>query len=135
MRERPRLFTLEEAQALLPGLKEILEKMQARKHTLDLLSAQIEDMSEATAGNGHSSGSKMVSLRHEAERAAADLEALAAELHATGCELKGIDQGLVDFPSERNGRVVYLCWRLGEDTISYWHELDTGFAGRQPLES
>jgi hypothetical protein len=133
MRDWPRLFTLEEAVELLPAIRELLEKMQARKRGLDLLSAQIEDMSEAAAGNGHSSGSKVLSLRQEAERAAADLEALAAELRATGCELKGIDQGLVDFPAEREGRVVYLCWRLGEDTISHWHDIDAGFAGRQPL--
>jgi hypothetical protein len=50
-----------------------------------------------------------------------------------GCELKGIEEGLIDFPSPREGRTVYLCWKLGEDSIGSWHELDTGFAGRQPL--
>jgi hypothetical protein len=50
-----------------------------------------------------------------------------------GCELKDIDMGLVDFPALREGRVVYLCWRYGEDRLRYWHELDAGFAGRQPL--
>ena len=55
------------------------------------------------------------------------------EFAATGVELKGIDEGLVDFRSTRDGRVVYLCWRLGEETIAFWHELDVGFPGRQPL--
>jgi hypothetical protein len=50
-----------------------------------------------------------------------------------GVEVKGIDEGLVDFPSERDGRVVYLCWRIGEPDILYWHEVHTGFQGRQPL--
>jgi hypothetical protein len=56
-----------------------------------------------------------------------------SELDGIGVQLKRIDDGLVDFPSERDGRVVNLCWRLGEDTIAWWHELDAGFAGRQPL--
>jgi hypothetical protein len=50
-----------------------------------------------------------------------------------GVELKDIEEGLVDFRSMRDGRIVYLCWRQGEDTIAFWHELDAGFAGRQPL--
>ena len=56
-----------------------------------------------------------------------------AKLNEWGIELKGLDEGLIDFPSERDGRTVYLCWKLGEDRIEWWHELDTGFAGRQPL--
>jgi hypothetical protein len=56
-----------------------------------------------------------------------------ARINSWGCELKGVDEGLIDFPSEREGRVVYLCWRLGEDAIRWWHEIDSGFAGRQPL--
>jgi hypothetical protein len=50
-----------------------------------------------------------------------------------GIELKGLEEGLVDFPSDRDGRTVYLCWKQGEDSIQWWHDLDTGFAGRQPL--
>jgi hypothetical protein len=49
-------------------------------------------------------------------------------------ELKDVEQGLLDFPHEREGRVVYLCWRLGEEGIGWWHDLDVGFAGRQPLD-
>ncbi len=56
-----------------------------------------------------------------------------ARVNEWGVELKGIDEGLIDFPSRRERRIVYLCWRLGEDCISWWHEIDTGFAGRQPL--
>ena len=51
-----------------------------------------------------------------------------------GVILKDLEVGLVDFPAHRNGREVYLCWRLGEDHIGWWHEIDSGFAGRQPLE-
>jgi len=50
-----------------------------------------------------------------------------------GVLIKDLDQGLIDFPAERDGRVVMLCWRLGEESISYWHEYDGGFPGRRPL--
>ena len=52
----------------------------------------------------------------------------------SGIDVKDISTGLVDFPSIREGRVVFLCWRMEEETISHWHELETGFAARQPLE-
>ena len=61
------------------------------------------------------------------------MRSLATELEEIGCELKDVHTGLLDFRSLREDRVVYLCWRLGEDEIRFWHELDTGFAGRQPL--
>ena len=71
------------------------------------------------------------------EEKLSSIEASLAEdlfmVQALGVELKGIEQGLVDFPTMRDGRVVYLCWQLGEGTIAYWHEIDAGFSGRQPL--
>ena len=72
-------------------------------------------------------------MRREAQALVKRLNELLAEINGLGCELKGLDEGLIDFPTERDGRTVYLCWRLGEERIAYWHELDTGFAGRQPL--
>ena len=57
-----------------------------------------------------------------------------AELNALGVEIKGLDVGLVDFPGEMEGRPVYLCWRYGEPSVSHWHELETGFSGRQPID-
>jgi hypothetical protein len=61
------------------------------------------------------------------------LRILANELATFGCVLKDPDKGLIDFLSLRNGREIYLCWVLGEERINFWHYLDTGFAGRQPL--
>jgi hypothetical protein len=54
-------------------------------------------------------------------------------LRQIGCELKGVEQGLIDFPALREGRVVYLCWQYDEPEVAFWHEVDAGFAGRQPL--
>ena len=74
-------------------------------------------------------------LEHEAQQLARDIDGYIAEIRQLGVEMKGIDSGLVDFPSELNGRPVLLCWQLGEESVQYWHEEDAGFAGRQPVAS
>jgi hypothetical protein len=127
-----KLFTLEEALAVLPQVRRLLSDIQASKREMERLSAELERLLALSSGNGHLAAD-VVSARELLQREGARLEALIAELDSTGAELKGIDEGLIDFRSEREGRTVYLCWRQGEDTIAYWHELDTGFAGRQPL--
>jgi hypothetical protein len=127
-----KLFTLEEALTLLPQVRRLLSDIQASKREMERLSAELERLLALSSGNGHLAAD-VASARELLQREGARLEALIAELDTTGAELKGIDEGLIDFRSEREGRTVYLCWRQGEDTIAYWHELDTGFAGRQPL--
>ena len=74
-------------------------------------------------------------LEREAQQLARDIDGYIAEIRELGVEMKGIDSGLVDFPSEVNGRPVLLCWQLGEESVQYWHEEDAGFAGRQPVAS
>jgi hypothetical protein len=127
-----KLFTLEEALAVLPQVRQLLSDVQASKREMERLSNDLERLLALSSGNGHLAAD-VASTRESLQREGARIEALIAELDATGAELKGIDEGLIDFRSEREGRIVYLCWRQGEDTIAYWHELDTGFAGRQPL--
>jgi hypothetical protein len=72
-------------------------------------------------------------LAREVQRAAKDIQGFVGELTALGVECKSIESGLIDFPGERDGRLVYFCWRHGESAVTHWHELDAGFAGRQPL--
>ena len=127
-----KLFTLDEAIALLPAMRQMLTEIQQRKHELEQRSARLDGLLASTSGNGHHA-TDVAAMRQELQAAATQLQQLMSELDATGAVLKGIDEGLVDFASMREGRVVYLCWRLGEETISFWHEMDTGFAGRQPL--
>ncbi len=129
----PRLFTIEEANALLPALRELLAEMQARKRELDTASALLETELERSSGNGHGMSAEMAAARGKTQEEGRALEALLGRIDELGCELKGIEEGLIDFRSMRDGRVVYLCWRLGEESIGYWHDLETGFAGRQPL--
>jgi len=127
-----RLFTLDEALALLPVVRQLLTEVQAAKREMDERSAELDRLLGLTGGNGHLAAD-VDATRQGVHTAGARLEALIAELDGLGVELKGIEEGLVDFPSEREGRTVLLCYRLGEDTIAWWHDLDTGFPGRQPL--
>lgn len=128
------LFTREQAEALLPQLREELLAMQALKREIDALREALTRAAGKSSSNGHGLNTEAIaSQRARAEQLVTQLNDRLERLNAWGCELKGLDEGLIDFPSEREGRVVYLCWRIGEDAITWWHELDTGFAGRQPL--
>jgi hypothetical protein len=125
-----RLFTVEEANALLPALVRLMERMFAAREKIIAMGEELERVLAASSGNG---GSK------DASRAAAEISIISeivAEIRGLGCEIKDLDEGLVDFPArhpEGEGRVVFLCWRYGEEKIEWWHETDAGFAGRQHL--
>jgi len=72
-------------------------------------------------------------LQREVQRTAREIEGFVHELAELGVECKSLETGLLDFPAEREGRPVYLCWMRGESAVTHWHELDAGFAGRQAL--
>ena len=127
----PRLFTVEEASALLPQLIPILTELRAHKAALDEARLALARLTPAMRGNGH--GAEAVKHEQRLRELATKIAAGVRRITAEGVEVKDLDHGLIDFPSPREGRIVYLCWRLGEDRIAYWHELDAGFAGRQPL--
>ena len=129
----PHIFTLEEADVLLPRLREVLSEMRQKKASLDGLREEQASMTRTAAGNGHLLQEEVQRKRSEAKALAEGLNDLLDELNGMGCELKGLEQGLIDFPAERQGRTVYLCWRLDEERITHWHELEAGYAGRLPL--
>ena len=129
-----RLFTLDEAEALLPAVREELLAMQRCKAQIDAIRGELDAATRTSAGNGHvRDEGALGERRRQAEGLVEEINQRLARINEWGVELKGLDEGLVDFPHERGGRVVFLCWRLGEERIGWWHELDTGFAGRQPL--
>ena len=100
-------FARDEAEALLPKVRPYLEDIQRRKESFD---------------------------RRPTEPLAAEIRALVAAVAEMGVEVKDLDIGLIDFPTVRRGRQIYLCWKLGEgDRITWWHELHTGYAGRRPI--
>jgi hypothetical protein len=128
----PRTFTVEEARALLPEVREIAESMREHKREFEQQQSLLKDAGRHAAGNGHGSPDAL-SAQTAAERQVQEIQNRIEQLAQMGVEVKGIDEGLVDFPSMRDGRVVYLCWRVGEPDILYWHEVQAGFRGRQPL--
>jgi hypothetical protein len=127
-----RLFTLAEALQTLPAAAHALLQVQEWKAELEDRSAALEQLLNATEGNGHLA-QDIAEARAALQEAASELDRSFRVMDALGVELKGIENGLLDFPSMRDGRVVYLCWRQGEETIAYWHDVDAGFAGRQLL--
>ena len=77
---------------------------------------------------------ELLAAREEVTRHADRINRYLQELEAVGCVFKGFDAGLVDFYSLREDRPVFLCWKLGEERITHWHEIDAGFSGRQPID-
>jgi hypothetical protein len=125
-------YTVEEARALVPQLREILTAIQADKRELDEQADALRQLAPAMNGNGHATE---VSRQEGRMKGLIDsIRQKVAEVTALGIEIKDLDRGLVDFPSLRDGRVVYLCWLVSEPTVSYWHDVDAGFRGRQPLD-
>lgn len=129
----PQRFTLEEAESLLPNLTGLILRMQERKQEHERFHMRVLELEQKMAGNGHVGEGSLKEARLGMENAVAEVNGLVQEVEALGCELKDIDQGLVDFRSVMGEEEVYLCWKLGEPSIGWWHSLETGFAGRQPL--
>jgi hypothetical protein len=130
----PRHFTREEAERLIPHLADPMRRLQEAKRDYDEYEGRVAELSMKMGGNGHLIEGELKDAQEGLARAAGEVNRLVEQVHDLGCELKGIEEGLIDFRAEMDGREVYLCWKLGEDAITWWHELDTGFAGRQPLE-
>jgi hypothetical protein len=129
----PRYFSRDEANDLLPFLRQLLPAIAEKKRELDAHREALAGVSSRSRGNGHALEATVQHHEQEYKRLAAELQQMVERVQAAGCEVKDLEVGLIDFPSLREGRVVYLCWRLGEPEVAWWHELDTGFAGRQPL--
>ena len=121
-------FTIDEANSLLPSVPLKVERIQRLYARL----AELREAATAAAGasefgGGMEGGSGYVKTLYEVGK-------LTTDIHTLGVQLKDYSRGLIDFPCERDGRIVLLCWQVGEgDEIEWWHELEAGFAGRQPL--
>lgn len=125
--QKKRYFTVEEANACIPELMDEISLLRAIRAKLSMLHAEITPLLEVVSLNG---GSKHTP---DLLKTTAQFQEVLDRIAARGCHLKGLDPGLVDFPHLRQGREVYLCWQVGEREIRYWHEIDDGFEGRQPL--
>jgi len=124
-----KLFSVEEANSLLPAVRRIVSAI-SRAHATVVSSQEAARRAAAgaEAGGGHMPGGVkyVMTLLSLAQHT--------GELEALGVQIKDYERGLIDFPTMRDGRTVLLCWKLDEgDQIEWWHEVETGFAGRQPL--
>lgn len=127
-----RQFTIEQANATLPLVRRIVSDLLQLHPRWRAAVTAFEVEQGAVSAGGETEGARLARL--EAGRLAGDIEACLEELEQVGCVFKGFDAGLVDFPSTVDGRDVYLCWQHDEVQVEHWHEIDGGFAGRQPLD-
>jgi hypothetical protein len=125
--QHSRHYTLAQATAALPWVQQRIEELRAAREGLNDEEARAA-LAEAGPGNGGGKAGRVVS------DAFMKLRSALAELQGMEVVLRDLDRGLVDFPALRDGREVYLCWQEGEEDIGYWHDLDAGFGGREPLD-
>jgi hypothetical protein len=125
----PQFFTLMEANEALVTIRPLMDEVQAIRQKIITTQPEAWSAIERSVGNG---GSRALSkIVQDFER----LDAFVHQILDTGALIKDVNTGLLDFPALRNGREVYLCWQYGEDDIAFWHEVDAGFAGRQPIST
>jgi hypothetical protein len=120
-------FTIEQANTLLPTIKPMLEEILVRRTHIVESRATILDLLET--GQSDIGGRAASALVQDFIK----IERLSNKIRARGCLLKDLNKGLIDFLSIQDGREVYLCWQIGEPNVAFYHELHTGFAGRQNL--
>jgi hypothetical protein len=123
----PKLFTVEEANALLPRLRELLGELALHRDAVREKAPHLEPILQAASANGGGRNGSEYGVE------AYKLYLAVARIRELGVLLKDLDMGLLDFPHERDGRVVFLCWHPPEERVEYWHEIEAGYAGRQPL--
>ncbi len=131
-----RTFTLDEAQTLVPVLESLLRTAIAGKKLMEDVEAELQALGHRIFLNGGTHVDVVPLARRKAERAKAEQRAkdALAEIDSIGVQVKDLDIGLLDFPCEVDGRIVLLCWKMGETSITHWHSPEEGFAGRKPID-
>ena len=128
-----RLYTLAQARRSLPAIAAVVIVMRKRALRLDELSALAASMQRTTSADGDPIVHDDSEIQTEMTKLRGQIATLIEHIQEQDVEVKDIRRGLVDWRAERDGREVYLCWQYGERTVSWWHELADGFAGRQPI--
>ena len=123
----PKLFTVDEANALLPTLNMLLQDVARYRDSLREKAPSMDPILRAAGANGGGRAGSEYGVE------AYNLYLAVERIRELGVILKDLDVGLLDFPHERAGRVVFLCWHPPEERVAFWHEIEAGYAGRQPL--
>jgi len=131
-----RSFTLAEAQSPLPALESLLRTAIDGKKLIETVDAELQDLAHRVFLSGGLLVNIIQVARRKAEREKTiqRVKDTLAEIDSTGVQVKDLDIGLLDFPCQVEGRTVLLCWKLGENGITHWHDTSEGFAGRKPID-
>ncbi len=129
-------FTLEEAQTLLPVLRSLLQRSIDGKKLIEQTEKEFQDLNHRIllSGGLFVDVPKVARRRAERDKAIQGTKDALAEIEAIGVQVKDLDIGLLDFPCAVDDQIVLLCWKLGEETIQYWHGQEEGFRGRKPID-
>jgi hypothetical protein len=132
----PKRFTLAEAESLIPSVDRLLRKAVELKSGYAHAENRVDSYRERIVlmGGMVVDRSQVLEARERRDEAADNLRSTIEEVQEMGCVVKDLDIGLVDFPTLFHGNEVYLCWKLGEPSITYWHGVDEGFAGRKAID-
>ncbi len=131
-----KLFTLEEAQALLPVVEALLKRATDSKQAAETIEAEFTSLSRRIylSGGMHVDITRIAARRAEMEELIQRARESVAEIDEIGVQVKDLDSGLLDFPCRMEDDVVLLCWKRGEPSIEHWHTVESGFQGRQPID-
>ena len=128
-----RLFTVAQANGVVSVIEPLLARMTTAASRLVQAKTRHDELTEAMRANGH--GEEALTLQAEIEALVGELQEVVGTCEEAGVEVKDFEHGIVDFPARYQGRFIMLCYRPGEGRIRFWHEVDDGFAGRQPIEA
>jgi hypothetical protein len=130
------IFTLGEAQALIPRLQQLFQEFGAAREAATEAAAMLEELeARRSRANTLELARPLREYRERLGEHAERMRRVVRTVLEMGIEIRRLDPALLDFPWLRQGQLVYLCWEEDEPSIAYWHPLDTGVAGRQPIES
>jgi hypothetical protein len=135
--KNPKFFTVKEADQTIGLLETTLERIKRSKQEFLWLQGELailELIVECGADGNNPNAVELAQKTKRFKRIAKNIEKDVAALEATGCVLRDLDSGIVDFFSIQDGTVVFLCWKKGEESIEHWHSIRDGFGGRQPLD-
>jgi hypothetical protein len=133
----PRFFTLQQAEKLLPDVGSAIREAIALKAEYEQTEEEWQNFSQRVAvmGGVRVDRGQVLEQKNRREEAARALKQAIDKVHEFGCLVKDLDIGLIDFPTLFQGEEVYLCWKLGEAGIQFWHGVDEGFRGRKPIDA